>query len=46
MICLDEDLIFQESIVIQATLLGVFDTKNPWPYIRINDSTISGILKH
>ena len=33
----DEDLIFQESIVMQAILpISVFDTKkNPRPYIRI-----------
>ena len=27
-------------------IISVFDTKSPWPYIRINDSTISRILKH
>ena len=50
MVFSDEDLISQVSIVIQATLptvlVSFFDTKHAWPYIRINDSTISRILKH
>ena len=43
MVFSDEDLIFQGSIVIEATLPTL--SVSLIPYIRINDSTISIILK-
>ena len=40
MVCSDEDLSFSgiHSDTSNPTyIISVFDTKNPWPYIRIND---------